>query len=442
VPPDPDTSVHFYPEDIERRWVAAAQALAPRSTENETIDRLADTARQLSNLFTTERPAVFPDYAASLEARIAYGVLFFPQTWTRTRFALAEAIETRGVRPTDGDFSILDLGAGTGAAGWSAAQMLVARGLCGRVRLTSVDRSKAALDAIPDTMTRCPSAARAIHVETHEADVVEFVAASAARRASFDVVVVSFALNEAFAPSAPSASSAPPASVVPAAPIAAAVPAVTGVAVASPADAAPNSDDAARAWLRDVAGLLRPNGLLVVIEPALRETATRLRDLARPLVAAGKLSVLAPDLDGTIGAPPADARFFDHEVRRWHAPASLSRLNLKLRRSLNELTFSFLVLSPTAPTPFPPAPRRARLTSPIARMKGRKAFTAIEANAGSERRATFDILDRTLDDDAEALLLSIERGDHVEISDAAALREPGWWRIAGPAAVRVAWRPT
>jgi hypothetical protein len=428
VNPVPDTSVLFYPEDVERRWVAAAQALAPRSTENETIDRLADTARQLSNLFTTERPAVFPDYAASEEARIAYGLLFFPQTWARIRFALVEAIETRGWSPAGGDVSILDLGAGLGAAGWSAAQLLLARGLAKRVRLTSVDRSKAALDAIPVAMTQSPSATRGIHLETHVADLVEFVASPAARRTPFDVVLISFALNEAFA------SSAPVVAIAPAAPSAAA----PDAPVAPAAAAAPSSDDAARAWLRDVAGLLRPNGLLVVIEPALRETATRLRDLVRPLVAAGGLFVLAPDLDGTISAPPTDARFFDHEVRRWRAPASLHRLNLKLRRSLNELTFSFLALSPTAPAPFPQSPRRARLTSPIARMKGRKAFTAIEANGG---RATFDILDRTLDDDATAALLAVERGDHVEISDSTALKEPGWWRIAGPAALRVAWRP-
>lgn len=413
---DPASVLH-YPDDVERHFVDAAQARAPRSTENECIDRLADAARDLSNLFTTERPASFPDYARRDDLGLAYGLLFFPQTWVRTRFALAEAIEARGWSPARRSISVLDLGAGLGAAGFAAAQLLVARRLADRARILAVDRSPAALDALagPDGVTtRCPSSSFRIKVETRVADVREFVASLDATRGAFDLIVVSFALNELFA-SGPSGPSGPA-----------------------------GSDDAARAWLRDVASLLAPSGLLLVLEPALRETATRLRDLVRPLVEAGALHVLAPDLCGSIGPPPDDPRFFDHEVRRWRKPRSLARLNLRLRRSLDELTFSFLALSPTAPRPFPPSPRRARLTSPIARMKGRKAFTAIECRGeppAAQARVTFDLLDRSLDADAKAALLSLERGDHVEVLDATPHREPGWWRIAGPEALRVAWTP-
>src|SRR5262245_42511074 len=169
-------SVLAYPHDVERVFLDAARARAPRSTEDECVDRLAERARRLSDLFTTERPDGpdrFPDYAASEESRIAYGLLFFPQTWVRTRFALAEAVEARGWRPARPQTVILDLGAGLGAAGFSAAQFLVARGLADRARILAVDRSKAALDALTDAKTRCPSS-RGISVETRVADLAEF----------------------------------------------------------------------------------------------------------------------------------------------------------------------------------------------------------------------------------------------------------------------------
>src|SRR5207245_1419868 len=97
--PPVDSSVLAYPTEIERRFVEGARARAPRSSENECIDRLVPAASRLSDLFTVARPDEFPDYAADAEARLAYGLLFFPQTWARVRFALAEAVEARAWRP-------------------------------------------------------------------------------------------------------------------------------------------------------------------------------------------------------------------------------------------------------------------------------------------------------------------------------------------------------
>lgn len=400
-PVESPASVYAYPEALERVWVAMAHAKAPRSSEGEAIDRVAPAATRLSELFTTARPVAFPDYGGDTESRVAYGLFFVPQTWVRTRLALAEVVEARGrALGRDGVVSVLDLGAGLGAAGWGAAHWLVARDPTLRARLVAVDRSAESLRDFVAAVEAVPSSDRRLDVETVVADLAAGPAPAVLARAPFHLVVVSFALNEAFPPPA---------------------------------------DDAARAWLASLSGLLADDGVLLVVEPALRETASRLRDLARPLVASGALHALAPDLDGRVALPHDDLRFVDHEVRRWRKPRSLVRLNRTLRRSLDELTFSFVALSRTPAPGFPAAPRRVRLTSPFARLKGRRAFTALGADG---TRATFDLLERTLADEAtRARVLSIERGDHVEVLDATPLRERGWWRLAGPDALRVAWTP-
>jgi hypothetical protein len=392
--------VRSYPDDLEAALVARAHARAPRSTPTEAVDRLWRAASTLSELFTTARPEQFPDYAADEDLRLAYGLYFAPQTWVRARFPLAEAVEARGWRPPgDRPLRILDLGAGIGTAGWSVAQWCIARELAPSAEILAVDRSRAALAAMEDLWSIGGSAARGIRLETRVGDFSEAAAAPDASRPRHDVIVLSFALNEAFPP---------------------------------------GDDAGASAFLVALKDRLAPGGLLLVIEPALRETATRLRTLAAPLVASETYRVLAPDLDGRIGPAPSDARFFDHEVRRWRPPASLRTLNRRLRRSLDELTFSFLALSPEAAAPFPPSPRRTRLTSPLARLKGRLACTGMDAEGA---RSTYDLLERHLTEDDRRRLLRAERGDHVVFSALEPLREPAWFRVPLPDAFQVAWHP-
>jgi hypothetical protein len=261
-----------------------------------------------------------------------------------------------------------------------------------------VDRSAAALSALAARVASSPDLA-GVDVAPVVGDLVRLDALPPAAAGPFDLIVVSFALNEAFPP---------------------------------------GDDDAPRAWLAALATRLTPAGVLLVVEPALHATATRLRTLVAPLAEAGTLAVLAPDLHGRIAAPHPDPRFVDHEVRRWALPESVKRVNRILRRSLDELTFAFVALSPTAAPPYPDAPRRVRVTSPFGRLKGRRAFTSLDTTGA---RPTFDLLERTLSDDDETRVRAIERGDHVEILDCRPLGEPGWSRLPGPDAVRTAWHP-
>jgi hypothetical protein len=52
-----------------------------------------------------------------------------------------------------------------------------------------------------------------------------------------------------------------------------------------------------------------------------------------------------------------------------------------------------------------------RLTSPVARLKGRRGFTGWGADG---RRRSYEVLERTVDRAAHAHLVSLERGDVLE----------------------------
>ena len=61
---------------------------------------------------------------------------------------------------------VLDLGAGLGSAGWSAAQLLRARGLATEVQVVAVDRSTESLEDLRSTVAVAPEARAGLSFET------------------------------------------------------------------------------------------------------------------------------------------------------------------------------------------------------------------------------------------------------------------------------------
>lgn len=399
MPDVPPASVLFQPADLEAHLVARARARAKGSTEDECIGRLARPAAALTRMFTSERPDVFPDYARDEDSLLAYALLFTPQSWARVRFPLAEAFDVRGFAvPPDRPARVLDLGVGLGGAGLSASQFLIARGNAPSVRLVAADASATALDSLRAFASLGLESLLRIDVETIEADLTAPPGPGMRRDAPYDLVLASFSFNEAFAS---------------------------------------RPDEDATRWLRDLAPLLAPTGRLVIVEPAPRVTTDRVRRVAAPLVADGTYHVHGPDLDDRLDPPPADVRFYDHEVRRWTQPHSLERLNARLQLSLRELTFSTLTLARTAPAPLPADV--FRLTSPIVKAKGRWIFTGLGADGV---RRDYELLDRTVDADAAATLRGYERGDLFASPTATDVGQPVKRRIPDPGALVPRWRPT
>jgi len=220
-----------YPAGLEAAWLALGESAAGARGE-EALDRLRPAVARLSDLFTVGRPAAgFPDYLADPALLAAYGLFFFPQSWTRTGWAMAHA-SFRGWRPARPAPRVLDLGSGPGSCGLRAARWLSAGGSAPG-ELSLVDRSAAGLAAAE---AAAPAAAPGWSVAARVGDARD---PAGWPEGGFDLIVAGFVLNEL------------------------------------------GLDDAGLdAWLESTAARLAPGGLLILIEPALRATAEPLRRLS------------------------------------------------------------------------------------------------------------------------------------------------------------------
>ena len=204
---------------------------APAGSRVDAASRI-HTASRIHNGLVGARALIGTPYLADEGLRAEYQRDIAPRTGVALRKILTEILPAQGVRarPT----SVMDLGAGTGAVG-EALRDLFGRGH----RLVEVDRV-------------------ARGGTTRAADVTR-VDALAAFGAPFDLVIAAHVLNELYLDEAPAARALRLARLV-------------------------------RAWSEE---LLAEGGVLVVLEPALRETSRALLAVRDQILAAG-LHVVAP----------------------------------------------------------------------------------------------------------------------------------------------------
>lgn len=367
---------------FEAWWLDEARQAFGANDDEAVFAALLPHVRSLSDLFTTERPQKYTDYAASAADRAAYGLFFFPQTFTRAQFPIDEAIRFRGWVPQGEALRVLDLGSGTGGTLWGAVDALRRAFPGRRVAADAVDHSPAALDALrrlgaavfPDVALRLRAA------DLRGQNLLP-------AGETWDVITVGFAFNEAFA------------------------------AV---------GDDAAAAWLQELLGRLRPGGLLLVLEPALQATAERLVRMRSRLIGAGG-HVAGPCLHAA-ACPLAGGKRWCHEVRKWAAPGSLLALNRRLHREVEVVKFSYLLLS-DRPLGAPPA-GAFRLVSALTEEKGRlRAMGCFDDGALRE----VEVQTRTLTKADRKRFYQWERGDLAAAPGAQALAGGARLRATGPA---------
>ncbi len=435
-----------YPAWLEWWWIeqACRQRGVSADKAEAVLPSFAAGAQELSDLFTVARPeeetpvaktgpsaklvrpakpAVvvrkkFPDYAADADLALAYGLYFFPPCFVRARLPLAEAIEFRDWRPAAKKVRVLDLGAGTGATGLAAAMFLRERGLADEVELTAVDHS-------PDSLARLSTLVRenaahlpglTLHAVVREAR--DWVQRELPRADDpFDLITLGFSLNEM-------------------------LPAAQGLA-------------AREDFSRRLARRLNEDGLLLFIEPALRETAEPLQELSDVLCAKPAPQKGVPRRENS--GPPlprwgpyagdhacplrAEGKFWNHEVREWAPPGSVALLNRQLWRKVDELKFSYALhgkkTPPTLSGVFGEILQSgdglvARLVSPFYRGKG--VFVAAAVGADGVKY-TLDLPLRGLSREEIARHEAIERGDFLALRGLQQLGGVHAFRLPTPAAL-------
>lgn len=349
-----------YPDQLEAFWLAEAQRVYGALSEEELVERLRPRVQRLSDRFTKERQLSTEVYADDLESQIAYGLFFFPQTFMRTQFVLEECWRPSG----DASLRILDLGAGSGAAGFAALSRLGSR----PAHLFARDHSDVALSSLARLASRCCERWPNVKVETEHDNLTR----SHALPAPFDLIICSFALNELVERDATFDVSA---------------------------------------WTRGLVDQLTPGGTLVILEPALKVTSERLEALRDCAAAEGWARILGPCLHHARCPMLAGGRYWCHEVRRWTPPPMAEKINRKLFRDLPHLKFSFLALTSGRGVDADPTPSRARLVAPMMKERGKVLTRGCAADGNLHE---YELLMRGYSPDEKREIAETERGARVE----------------------------
>ncbi|WP_447973428.1 small ribosomal subunit Rsm22 family protein [Nitrospira sp. Kam-Ns4a] len=303
---------------------------------------LARGVAELSRLFTRERSSLGPPYWADPALRRAYLAYFFPVNLAKVQALLNELPEDWGQgqgREEQRAISVLDLGCGPGTAALGLLDWVAQGGPSWRVgTVIAVDRAEPALEDCRRLweVYRRGASRDAARLITRVADLErsDLLHDPELRRCSpYELIVLANTLNELFA------------------------------------DAWDPVEPRA-ALVAGLLDLLQPDGTVMLIEPALRETSRALHRLRDQLVESGACTVYSPCLHER--PCPALVRETDwcHEERPWEPPPLVAALDRAVGLIKDALKFSYLLLRKDGRTIAPRAPTIYRVVSELRVMKG------------------------------------------------------------------------
>lgn len=304
---------------------------------------LATSIATLSRLFTRDRRELNSRYLDDAALAAGYAAYFLPVNFAKIQILLNELpgdwADTEGL-------SVLDVGSGPGTASLAVRDWLTDRdpSRSRALHATALDHSAASLK----------EAARLWKVYARQAGVeqdrlvtsaerldpfAKSVSSTIAAQAPFNLILVANSLNELFE--------------------------------ASPQDSSA-ALDTRTSLVERLLSVLKPEGTLVILEPALRSTARALHAVRDRVLERGLCTVYSPCLHG-VGCPalvkPDD---WCHEERPWVPPSWISELDAQVGFIKDALKFSYLMLRKDGRTIVPRRPDVYRVVSELRVFKGEK----------------------------------------------------------------------
>jgi len=317
-----------------------AKVLSERELHGEA---LAQAVVNLSRLFTTARATLPLHYLDDSAHASAYFSYFLPVNLSKVQILLDELPEDSGMEASDHPTAVLDLGCGPGTGALALLDWLWYRSpeRAESVSVLAADVSHASLrDAEMLWEAYCKevviSSKRLRCVDGNlEHPLKGDLGKQIVRGGPYDLIIMANCLNELF-----------PALIDP--------PAERAVVVAK------------------LLPFLAPHGTIMIVEPALRQTARALHHMRNHLLKQGLCTVYSPCLHE--GACPALDHPDDwcHEERPWQTPPPIAAIDRDAGFIKDALKFSYLLLRTDGRTIVTRSPQTFRVVSELRELKGEK----------------------------------------------------------------------
>jgi ribosomal protein RSM22 (predicted rRNA methylase) len=304
---------------------------------------IAQAVVSLSRLFTTARATLPLHYLDDPTHASAYLSYFLPVNLSKVQVLLDELPWDRGMGPADRPMAVLDLGCGPGTGALALLDWLWRRSP-EQAKSLSVLASDVSPAPLRDMKRLWEAYCREVGIASTGLRSVEGnlehplkgeLGKQIVQRGPYDLIIMANCLNELF-----------PASIDP------------------PVERA--------AIVAQLLPFLAKNGTIMIIEPALRQTARALHQMRNHLLKQGLCTVYSPCLHE--GACPALDHPDDwcHEERPWQTPPMVAALDREVGFIKDALKFSYLLLRTDGCTIAPRSPQTFRVVSELRELKGEK----------------------------------------------------------------------
>jgi SAM-dependent methyltransferase len=306
-------------------------------------DVLAQAVVNLSRLFTTSRPLLSPRYLDDPAHAAAYLSYFLPVNLSKVQVLLDELPNDNSQEPPDRPMAVLDLGCGPGTGALALLDWLWHRSQ-ERAKSLSVLATDASHASLQDAKRLWEAYCREVGISNAGLRCIEGnlehplkgdLGKQIVRGEPYDLIIMANCLNELFATTAN-----------------------------PPAERA--------AVVAQLLPFLAPHGTIMIVEPALRQTARALHHLRNYLLKQGLCTVYSPCLHE--GACPALDHPDDwcHEERPWQTPPAIAAIDQEVGFIKDALKFSYLLLRTDGRTIVTRSPQTFRVVSELRELKGEK----------------------------------------------------------------------
>jgi SAM-dependent methyltransferase len=306
-------------------------------------DALAQAVVNLSRLFTTARATLPLHYLDDPAHAAAYLSYFLPVNLSKVQVLLDELPNDNSQEPPVRPMALLDLGCGPGTGALALLDWLWHRSP-ERAKSVSVLATDASHAPLRDAERLWEAYCQEVGIPTSGHRCIEGnlehplkgdLGKQIVRGGPYDLMIMANCLNELF----------------------------------------PESVDPPAERARVVAQLLpflAPHGTIMIVEPALRQTARALHHMRNHLLKKGLCTVYSPCLHE--GACPALDHPDDwcHEERPWQTPPAIAALDQDVGFIKDALKFSYLLLRTDGRTIVTRSPQTFRVVSELRELKGEK----------------------------------------------------------------------